>query len=261
VLQDSKPQPQSRRQALAQLARGAEAYVALGDVVASQVQPLHVRVTRMSAPRAWTLRATPADEDLRRPPRRRWPLFGSREQVLGGTAALFPPCPPAGDVLGDSAVRAATAAWYANLAGFRDLDPLGQIAAVHRYLCRAAERVPLSRLSRGLLWSPPLARLGVDPGGFGFAELAYLSLRLLGVHGARQRLALVDGGENRDGRAAVLALTLDDGVWVLDPRYAGPMPQAELGGRRAWISFDLRQVYAHARAGEAVPAALHAAGD
>jgi hypothetical protein len=265
VLQDSKSQPQTRRHALAQLARGAEAYVALGDVVANQVQPIHVRVTRMSAPRAWTLRAAPADEDLRRPPRRRWPLFGSHERALGPTATLFPPSAPAGDMLGDAGVRAATAAWYGKLVGFRDLDPLGQVAAVHRYLCRAPERAALTRLSRVLLWSPPLARLGVEPSSFGFAELAFLSLRILGVHGDRQRLALVDTGKDGD-RATLLALTLDDGVWVLDPRCAGPMPQADLGGCRPLISLDQRQVYAHWRVGEAAPTvqapvAIHAAAD
>ena len=144
------------------------------------------------------------------------PLFECREKIIGKPTALFP---HAAQI--DTSVAAANptvAKWLDMLTRLQPFNVKGQIAGIHRYLSSLEDMSPLATVARALPWTGPILRAGEDD--FGNAALVrYVSLRHLGVHTERLRLAWVS---SRDGAAdwVVLAVALG-GQWVILDHYRG----------------------------------------
>lgn len=115
-------------------------------------------------------------------------------------------------------------AWQAMLKSQRGDEPVAQLRAVNRFVNRWHAKADLDNYERADYWASPLTFLKHSGDCEDFAIMKYVSLRQLGFDAEQLRLVVVRD-VLRDVAHAVLAVHVDQEVFILDNLFQAVLPQ------------------------------------
>jgi len=144
---------------------------------------------------------------------------------------------------GDCPSRGA-AAWQAMLRDQRGRPALQQLDSVNRFLNGWRYKEDLANYGRRDYWASPLEFFVRSGDCEDYAIVKYVSLRQLGFAPEQLRLVVVQDVV-RDLAHAVLAVYLDDEVYILDNLTRAVVPQAELAHYVPYYSINETTRWAH----------------
>lgn len=122
------------------------------------------------------------------------------------------------------------AAWRASLPALRDLPALERINAVQTAINRLPYVSDLQNWSMADRWATPAEMFARGGDCEDYALTKYFALRELGFPEAAMKLAIV--WDNQDSEQhAVLLVHSEGALWMLDNKFAAPMPAADFAGR------------------------------
>lgn len=200
-------------------------------------------------------------DDVTRPPLA-WPdLFGTHETLMDGLLTLMPKAAvlqrclaarAAGPVAAGLVPVAAGAAgreepclkrWDRVLAELRGgTDPMAQIAAVNDFVNTVDYISDRRNYGTEDYWATPAEFFAVGGDCEDYALTKFVSLRRLGFHEDRLRIAIVFD-ERRRLHHAVLAVFLGDDIYVLDNQIKAVTPHRRISHYRPICSFDSHRLW------------------
>jgi predicted transglutaminase-like cysteine proteinase len=156
------------------------------------------------------------------------------------------------DPEGDCPSRGALA-WQAMMRDQAGRDRLAQLEAVNRFLNDWRYRDDAENYGRRDYWASPLEFLRRSGDCEDYAITKYVTLRELGFTAEELRLVVVHDAQ-RDLAHAVLAVYLDDQVYILDNLTAAPLPQDQRAQYVPYYSINETTRWAHVKPVEALVA-------
>jgi len=135
-------------------------------------------------------------------------------------------------------------AWQAMIKGQLGDDPMAQLRAVNQFVNRWQARTDEENYARLDYWASPMTFLQNSGDCEDFVIMKYVSLRQLGFDGERLRLVVVRD-LLRDVAHAVLAVRIDDEVFILDNLFQAVLPQERVGHYLPYYSVNENARFSH----------------
>ncbi len=135
-------------------------------------------------------------------------------------------------------------AWQAMLKAQAGSNPFDQILAVNRFANQWPQRADIANHNQEDYWASPLTFLRRSGDCEDYAIMKYVSLRQLGFAAERLRLVVVRD-VLRDVVHAVLAVHVDDRVYILDNLSQAVLPQAMVRQYVPYYSVNENARWAH----------------
>lgn len=135
-------------------------------------------------------------------------------------------------------------AWQAMLKGQEGNDPVAQLRAVNRFVNRWQARTDQDNYDKIDYWASPLTFLKHSGDCEDYAIMKYTSLRQLGF-GAEQLRLVVVRDVLRDLAHAVLAVHVDDDVFILDNQFQAVLPQHMVSQYLPYYSVNENARFSH----------------
>lgn len=135
-------------------------------------------------------------------------------------------------------------AWRAMLKGQAGEDPVAQLQAVNRFVNRWESRTDQENYQKADYWASPLTFLQRSGDCEDYAILKYMSLRQLGFDTEQLRLVVVRD-MLRDLAHAVLAVHVEDEVYILDNLFQAVLPQRMVSQYLPYYSVNENARFSH----------------
>lgn len=135
-------------------------------------------------------------------------------------------------------------AWQAMLKGQEGNDPVGQLRAVNRFVNRWEARTDQENYEKMDYWASPLTFLKHSGDCEDHAIMKYVSLRQLGFDAEQLRLVVVRD-VLRDLAHAVLAVHVEEDVFILDNQFQAVLPQHMVSQYLPYYSVNENARFSH----------------
>ena len=135
-------------------------------------------------------------------------------------------------------------AWRAMLKGQAGEDPIAQLQAVNRFVNRWEARTDQENYQKADYWASPMTFLRRSGDCEDYAILKYMSLRQLGFEAEQLRLVVVRD-VLRDLAHAVLAVHVEDEVFILDNLFQAVLPQRMVSQYLPYYSVNENARFSH----------------
>ena len=135
-------------------------------------------------------------------------------------------------------------AWQAMVKSQRGDEPLAQLRAVNRFVNRWQSRTDQENYEVMDYWASPLTFLRRSGDCEDFAIMKYVSLRQLGFEPERLRLVVVRD-VLRDVAHAVLAVHVDQEVFIMDNLFQAVLPQQRVSQYLPYYSVNEKARFSH----------------
>ncbi len=139
-------------------------------------------------------------------------------------------------------------AWQSMIKSKLDDDPISQLRAVNRFANRWPSRTDEQNYLRIDHWASPLNFLQHSGDCEDYAILKYVSLRQLGFDAEQLRLVIVKD-VLRDAAHAVLAVNIEEQVFILDNLFQAVLPQERVTQYQPYYSVNEDTRFSHLTAG------------
>ncbi|MGI9419536.1 MAG: transglutaminase-like cysteine peptidase [Geminicoccaceae bacterium] len=135
-------------------------------------------------------------------------------------------------------------AWRAMIKSLRGDEPLAQLRAVNRFVNRWQARTDQDNYEKIDYWASPLTFLKRSGDCEDYAIMKYVSLRQLGFDPEQVRLVVVRD-VLRDVAHAVLAVHLEEGVFIMDNLFQAVLPQEMVSQYLPYYSVNENARFSH----------------
>lgn len=135
-------------------------------------------------------------------------------------------------------------AWQAMIKGQSGQSRLAQVHAVNRFVNQWTHRSDIDNYDQVEFWASPLTFLRQSGDCEDYAIMKYVSLREMGFPAEDLRIVIVQD-TLRELAHAVLAVNIDDDVYVLDNLFQAVLPQARVRQYLPYYSVNEQARWAH----------------
>lgn len=135
-------------------------------------------------------------------------------------------------------------AWQAMIKGHSGEPSLTQLRAVNRFVNQWRAEADITNYDQQDFWSSPLTFLRRSGDCEDFAIMKYVSLREMGFEAEQLRIVIVRD-LLRDLAHAVLAVNIDDEIYILDNLYQAVLPQTRVSQYMPYYSVNEEARWAH----------------
>jgi predicted transglutaminase-like cysteine proteinase len=135
-------------------------------------------------------------------------------------------------------------AWQSMIKSNLDNEPMLQLRAVNRFVNRWPSRTDARNYLAMDYWASPLNFLKFSGDCEDYAIIKYASLRQLGFDAEQLRLVVVRDGL-RDAAHAVLAVNVDQQVFILDNLFQAVLPQDRVSQYTPYYSVNENARFSH----------------
>lgn len=135
-------------------------------------------------------------------------------------------------------------AWHAVIKGQSDQPELAKARAINRFVNQWAPKSDMINHQHRDVWSSPLTFLRQSGDSEDYAIIKYVSLRQMGFATEQLRIVVVRD-VLRDLEHAILAVHIDDEIYILDNLFQAVLPQAKVRQYLPYYSVNERARWTH----------------
>lgn len=135
-------------------------------------------------------------------------------------------------------------AWQSMIKSQTGDEPMAQLRSVNRFVNRWRSRTDQENFDRADYWASPLTFLKRSGDCEDYAIMKYVSLRRLGFEAKQLRLVVVRD-VLRDVAHAVLAVHVDEDVFILDNLFQAVLPQQMVNQYLPYYSVNEKARFSH----------------